>query len=182
MCFWSTLCVCACVNFFSSFSILFFFELQILPEMGYQLLQNYAEQVRNWGWICSIHSQNSRSFKRQVGFVSRKLRIEFSVHQEHRVWGSLSVRIPLKWCQYLYIIYANAEILYLLFTCRNLNLLHKKPSVATLVAVRRQLFPFFWKEKKSLLTSIQYILQAEIGFSWTGSVLILYAKKIKIKK
>ncbi|KAM7529497.1 hypothetical protein LguiB_032907 [Lonicera macranthoides] len=53
----------------------------ILPEMGYQLLQNYAEQVQNWGWICTIHSQRSRSFK------------------------------------------------------RNLNLLHKKPSVATLVAV-----------------------------------------------
>ncbi|KAF6154355.1 hypothetical protein GIB67_026811 [Kingdonia uniflora] len=34
----------------------------VLPEIGYQLLQNYANQIQNWGWICNIHSEGSRSF------------------------------------------------------------------------------------------------------------------------
>ncbi|KAL5706128.1 hypothetical protein ACHQM5_024336 [Ranunculus cassubicifolius] len=28
----------------------------VLPESGYQLLQNYAEQIQNWGWICDIQA------------------------------------------------------------------------------------------------------------------------------
>ncbi|XP_057958791.1 DNA mismatch repair protein MLH3 isoform X2 [Malania oleifera] len=38
----------------------------VLPEIGYQLLHNYAEQIKKWGWICNIHSQNSRSFKKDL--------------------------------------------------------------------------------------------------------------------
>ncbi|PIN23390.1 hypothetical protein CDL12_03874 [Handroanthus impetiginosus] len=34
----------------------------VLPEIGYQLLQNYAEQIQTWGWICNIHSENTSSF------------------------------------------------------------------------------------------------------------------------
>ncbi|XP_055803099.1 DNA mismatch repair protein MLH3-like isoform X3 [Solanum dulcamara] len=34
----------------------------VMPEIGYQLLHNYADQIQNWGWICNIHSQASRSF------------------------------------------------------------------------------------------------------------------------
>lgn len=37
---------------------------QKLPEIGYQLLHNYAESVKEWGWICNIHAQDSKSFKR----------------------------------------------------------------------------------------------------------------------
>ncbi|XP_057993502.1 DNA mismatch repair protein MLH3 isoform X2 [Hevea brasiliensis] len=35
----------------------------ILPEMVYQLLHSYAEQIRDWGWICNIEAQASSSFK-----------------------------------------------------------------------------------------------------------------------
>ncbi|XP_016560367.1 DNA mismatch repair protein MLH3 isoform X1 [Capsicum annuum] len=34
----------------------------VMPEIGHQLLLNYADQIQNWGWICNIHSQASRSF------------------------------------------------------------------------------------------------------------------------
>ncbi|EYU26217.1 hypothetical protein MIMGU_mgv1a021714mg [Erythranthe guttata] len=34
----------------------------VLPEIGYQLLHNYAEQMQTWGWICNIHSQDMNSF------------------------------------------------------------------------------------------------------------------------
>lgn len=52
--------------------ILFIYELltvlclkqQVLPESGHQLLQNYAELIRNWGWICSLNTESSRSFKK----------------------------------------------------------------------------------------------------------------------
>ncbi|PKA56543.1 DNA mismatch repair protein MLH3 [Apostasia shenzhenica] len=30
----------------------------VLPEMGYQLLQKYVEQIKKWGWICNINSQS----------------------------------------------------------------------------------------------------------------------------
>ncbi|XP_024025767.1 DNA mismatch repair protein MLH3 isoform X2 [Morus notabilis] len=35
-----------------------------LPEAGHQLLHNYAEEIKEWGWICNIHAQDSGSFKR----------------------------------------------------------------------------------------------------------------------
>ncbi|KAK6797891.1 hypothetical protein RDI58_005593 [Solanum bulbocastanum] len=36
----------------------------VMPEINYQLLHNYADHIQNWGWICNIHSQPSRSFTR----------------------------------------------------------------------------------------------------------------------
>ncbi|KAG5623165.1 hypothetical protein H5410_008383 [Solanum commersonii] len=36
----------------------------VMPEINYQLLHNYADHIQNWGWICNIHSQASRSFTR----------------------------------------------------------------------------------------------------------------------
>ncbi|XP_022741001.1 DNA mismatch repair protein MLH3 [Durio zibethinus] len=44
----------------------------ILPEIGYQLLHNYSEQIRNWGWICNIHTQDSRPFKKNLNLVHRE--------------------------------------------------------------------------------------------------------------
>ncbi|PKU73063.1 DNA mismatch repair protein MLH3 [Dendrobium catenatum] len=41
----------------------------ILPEMGYQLLQKYAEQIKKWGWICNIQSQFSDSFTWGMDFL-----------------------------------------------------------------------------------------------------------------
>ncbi|CAL5373562.1 unnamed protein product [Camellia sinensis] len=32
-----------------------------LPEIGYQLLHNYADQIQNWGWLCNIRSPGSRN-------------------------------------------------------------------------------------------------------------------------
>lgn len=44
----------------------------VLPEVGYQLLHNYAEQIKTWGWICNIHSQDSNSFTKHLDFLHRK--------------------------------------------------------------------------------------------------------------
>ncbi|TYH29274.1 hypothetical protein ES288_A02G211400v1 [Gossypium darwinii] len=44
----------------------------ILPEMGYQLLHNFSEQIRHWGWICDFHTQDSRSFKKNLNLIQRK--------------------------------------------------------------------------------------------------------------
>ncbi|XP_039064922.1 DNA mismatch repair protein MLH3-like isoform X2 [Hibiscus syriacus] len=44
----------------------------ILPEMGYQLLHNYSEQIRQWGWICNFHTQESRSFKKNLDLIHPK--------------------------------------------------------------------------------------------------------------
>ena len=43
--------------------------IQVLPEIGYQLLHSYSEQIKDWGWICNIHAQNSESFKRYACLV-----------------------------------------------------------------------------------------------------------------
>ncbi|XP_030535941.1 DNA mismatch repair protein MLH3 isoform X2 [Rhodamnia argentea] len=32
----------------------------VLPEIGCQLLLNYGEQIKDWGWICTINAQGSR--------------------------------------------------------------------------------------------------------------------------
>nr|XP_034889821.1 DNA mismatch repair protein MLH3 isoform X1 [Populus alba] len=42
----------------------------ILPEIGYQLLHNYAEQVREWGWICNI--QGSGTFKKNLNILHQQ--------------------------------------------------------------------------------------------------------------
>ncbi|KAA8547596.1 hypothetical protein F0562_004025 [Nyssa sinensis] len=44
----------------------------VLPEIGYQLLHNYAEQIQTWGWICNIHAQGSRSFKKNLNLLHRQ--------------------------------------------------------------------------------------------------------------
>ncbi|GMI86304.1 MUTL protein homolog 3 [Hibiscus trionum] len=44
----------------------------ILPEMGYQLLHNYSDQIRQWGWICDFHTQDSRSFKKNLNLIHPK--------------------------------------------------------------------------------------------------------------
>ncbi|KAL2499163.1 MUTL protein3 [Abeliophyllum distichum] len=47
-------------------------ETLVLPEIGYQLLQNYAEQIKNWGWIFSILSQDSRSFTKNLNVLHKQ--------------------------------------------------------------------------------------------------------------
>ncbi|KAJ4898911.1 MUTL protein-like protein 3 [Raphanus sativus] len=44
----------------------------VLPEMGYQLLQSYSDQIRDWGWICSINAEGSTSFKKSMSIIKRK--------------------------------------------------------------------------------------------------------------
>ncbi|KAK6924577.1 MutL, C-terminal, dimerization [Dillenia turbinata] len=41
----------------------------VLPEIGYQLLQNYAEQIKHWGWICNIHAQGSGSCTKNLDIL-----------------------------------------------------------------------------------------------------------------
>ncbi|CAL5371307.1 unnamed protein product [Camellia sinensis] len=36
-------------------------DSHVLPEIGYQLLHNYADQIQNWGWLCNIRSLGSRN-------------------------------------------------------------------------------------------------------------------------
>ncbi|XP_020216008.1 DNA mismatch repair protein MLH3 isoform X2 [Cajanus cajan] len=43
----------------------------VLPEIGYQLLHSYSEQIKDWGWICNIHAQNSESFRRNLDIFNR---------------------------------------------------------------------------------------------------------------
>ncbi|KAG8373586.1 hypothetical protein BUALT_Bualt11G0039800 [Buddleja alternifolia] len=44
----------------------------VLPEIGYQLLHNYAEQIQTWGWICNIHCQETSSFTKHLDFLHKK--------------------------------------------------------------------------------------------------------------
>lgn len=44
----------------------------VLPEIGYQLLHSYREQIKDWGWICNIHTQNSESFRRNLDLLNRQ--------------------------------------------------------------------------------------------------------------
>ncbi|XP_058777682.1 DNA mismatch repair protein MLH3 isoform X1 [Vicia villosa] len=44
----------------------------VLPEMGYQLLNSYSEQIKDWGWICKIHTQNSDSFRRNLDILNKQ--------------------------------------------------------------------------------------------------------------
>ncbi|XP_065856516.1 DNA mismatch repair protein MLH3 isoform X2 [Euphorbia lathyris] len=43
-----------------------------LPEIGYQLLQNYAGQIREWGWICDIQAPGSCSFKKNLNILHQQ--------------------------------------------------------------------------------------------------------------
>ncbi|KAL0660365.1 hypothetical protein Bca4012_080950 [Brassica carinata] len=45
---------------------------KVLPELGYQLLQSYSDQIRDWGWICSINVEGSTSFKKSMSIIQRK--------------------------------------------------------------------------------------------------------------
>ncbi|XP_027770217.1 DNA mismatch repair protein MLH3 isoform X1 [Solanum pennellii] len=44
----------------------------VMPEIGYQLLHNYADQIQNWGWICNIHSEASKSFTRNLNLIHKQ--------------------------------------------------------------------------------------------------------------
>ncbi|KAF7829059.1 DNA mismatch repair protein MLH3 isoform X1 [Senna tora] len=44
----------------------------VLPEIGYQLLYSYSEQIKDWGWICNIHAQDSKSFKKNLNILNRQ--------------------------------------------------------------------------------------------------------------
>ncbi|KAF8011198.1 hypothetical protein BT93_J1726 [Corymbia citriodora subsp. variegata] len=44
----------------------------VLPEIGCQLLLNYGEQIKDWGWICNINAQGSRSFRKNINFLQRR--------------------------------------------------------------------------------------------------------------
>ncbi|XP_068468695.1 DNA mismatch repair protein MLH3 isoform X3 [Phaseolus vulgaris] len=44
----------------------------VLPEIGYQLLHSYSEQIKDWGWICNIHAKNSESFRRNLDIIKRQ--------------------------------------------------------------------------------------------------------------
>ncbi|KAK2657642.1 hypothetical protein Ddye_010694 [Dipteronia dyeriana] len=44
----------------------------VLPEIGYQLLHSYAEQIKDWGWICNIHNQSSKSFEKNLNLLNRQ--------------------------------------------------------------------------------------------------------------
>ncbi|XP_047158413.1 DNA mismatch repair protein MLH3 isoform X4 [Vigna umbellata] len=44
----------------------------VLPEIGYQLLHSYSEQIKDWGWICNIHANNSETFRRNLDVIKRQ--------------------------------------------------------------------------------------------------------------
>ncbi|XP_078432882.1 MUTL protein homolog 3 isoform X2 [Wolffia australiana] len=43
-----------------------------LPEIGLQLVQNYADQIKRWGWICSFHVPHSGSFARNLSLLKKE--------------------------------------------------------------------------------------------------------------
>ncbi|XP_071707825.1 DNA mismatch repair protein MLH3 isoform X2 [Rutidosis leptorrhynchoides] len=44
----------------------------VLPEIGYQLLNNYSDQIQKWGWICNFHAKSSVSFKKNLNFLNNQ--------------------------------------------------------------------------------------------------------------
>ncbi|KAH7689880.1 DNA mismatch repair protein Mlh3 protein [Dioscorea alata] len=44
----------------------------ILPEIGFQILHNYADQIQKWGWICNIHTECSDSFVKNMNFMNKR--------------------------------------------------------------------------------------------------------------
>ncbi|KAJ8771069.1 hypothetical protein K2173_023394 [Erythroxylum novogranatense] len=47
-------------------------EELVLPEMGFQLLHNYAEQVRGWGWICNTEAQSAATFTKNLNLLHQQ--------------------------------------------------------------------------------------------------------------
>ncbi|MED6143477.1 hypothetical protein PIB30_006739 [Stylosanthes scabra] len=43
----------------------------VLPEIGYQLLHSYSQQIKDWGWMCNIHV-HSEPFKRNLDVLNRQ--------------------------------------------------------------------------------------------------------------
>ncbi|KAL1354261.1 hypothetical protein AAHE18_05G029500 [Arachis hypogaea] len=43
----------------------------VLPEIGYQLLHSYNEQIKDWGWMCNIHV-HSEPYKRNLDVLNRQ--------------------------------------------------------------------------------------------------------------
>ncbi|KAK1324897.1 DNA mismatch repair protein MLH3 [Acorus calamus] len=44
----------------------------MLPETGLQLLQNYTEQIHNWGWICDVRAQRAGSFTKNLNTLNKQ--------------------------------------------------------------------------------------------------------------
>ncbi|XP_039138697.1 DNA mismatch repair protein MLH3 isoform X2 [Dioscorea cayenensis subsp. rotundata] len=44
----------------------------ILPEIGFQILHNYADQIQKWGWICNIHTECSDSFVKNMNLMNKR--------------------------------------------------------------------------------------------------------------
>ncbi|XP_058187200.1 DNA mismatch repair protein MLH3 isoform X1 [Rhododendron vialii] len=44
----------------------------VLPEIEYQLLHTYAEQIQSWGWLCNIHARGSKSFKKNLNLLRKQ--------------------------------------------------------------------------------------------------------------
>ncbi|XP_074308711.1 DNA mismatch repair protein MLH3 isoform X2 [Silene latifolia] len=42
----------------------------VLPEIGYQLLCNYAESIQHWGWKCNIFRQEPGSFSKNLDLLN----------------------------------------------------------------------------------------------------------------
>ncbi|KAH7848391.1 hypothetical protein Vadar_002232 [Vaccinium darrowii] len=47
-------------------------ENLVLPEIEYQLLHTYAEQIQSWGWLCNIHARGSKSFKKNLNLLQKQ--------------------------------------------------------------------------------------------------------------
>ncbi|XP_072055371.1 uncharacterized protein [Arachis hypogaea] len=61
---------------------------KVLPEIGYQLLHSYSEQIKDWGWMCNIH----------VHFEPYKRNLDVSTDNNgrHTYSGTLYFRCQLK--------------------------------------------------------------------------------------
>ncbi|KAM0949892.1 putative ribosomal protein S5 domain 2-type [Dioscorea sansibarensis] len=44
----------------------------ILPEIGFQILHNYADQIQKWGWICNICTECSESFVKDMNLMNKR--------------------------------------------------------------------------------------------------------------
>uniref|UniRef100_A0A1D1ZIW5 DNA mismatch repair protein Mlh3 n=1 Tax=Anthurium amnicola TaxID=1678845 RepID=A0A1D1ZIW5_9ARAE len=44
----------------------------VLPEIGLQLVQNYGEQIKKWGWVCNTHFQCSGSFAKNLNLLKQQ--------------------------------------------------------------------------------------------------------------
>ncbi|KAL4186439.1 hypothetical protein AMTRI_Chr09g33890 [Amborella trichopoda] len=44
----------------------------VLPEVRHQLLQNYAEQIQSWGWVCNFNTGGNGSFTKNLNLLQRQ--------------------------------------------------------------------------------------------------------------